>query len=171
MMGSLYEITQEFMEFQKQLEDMDLDDQTFSDTLDSAMWSIEIKAENIIKHMKTLEALADAKKLEAKRLSDSASSDLKKVEFFKNYLADNLKKANISKLQAGVFSLGFQKGREVVKIDEERIPHTITINGTVNQIAKYETKFDKVLVKKLLKEVNEIPGVSLVRNPDSLVVK
>lgn len=165
MMGSLYEITQEFMEFQKQLEDMDLDDQTFSDTLDSAMWSIEIKAENIIKHMKTLEALADAKKLEAKRLSDSASSDLKKVEFFKNYLADNLKKANISKLQAGVFSLGFRKGTEVVQVDEYLVPEEFWVSEVVTK------PLGKSELKKLLKEGTEIPGVSLVRNPDSLVVK
>jgi hypothetical protein len=159
------------MEIVGQLEEMELDQETFQDTLDSLQAPIEQKVENIVKYMKSLEALAEAKKAEAKRLSESAASDLKKAEFFKNYMADNLKKAGINKLQAGVFSLGWRKGSEVVKIDEERIPHTVTINGEVNQIAKYETKFDKTLIKKLLKEIDEIPGVSLVRNPDSLVVK
>lgn len=163
-MGSLYEITQEFMEFQRQLEELDLDDQTFADTLDSSMFSLEIKVENIIKHMRTLEALADAKKMEAKRLSESASSDLKKVEWFKNYMADNLKKANIQKLQAGVFSLGWRKGSEVVEIDENALPQEYW-KPTYVPMTKTELKY---LVKN---ESKMIPGVKIIRKPDSLVVK
>jgi hypothetical protein len=167
MMGSLYEITQEFMEFQKQLEEMDLDDQTFEDTLDSAMFSIEVKAENIIKHIKTLEALADAKKLEAKRLSDSASSDLRKVERFKNYLTDNLNKAGIKKLQAGVFNVGFRKGSEVVEVSD-----TFDIESIKNQnFIRTKKELDKAKIKESLKQGYEIPGVKLIRKDDSLVIK
>jgi chromatin segregation and condensation protein Rec8/ScpA/Scc1 (kleisin family) len=169
MMGNLYEITQEFMEFQKQLEEMDLDDQTFADTLDSAMFSIEIKVENIIKHMKTLEALADAKKLEAKRLSESASADLKKAEWFKNYMAESLKRAGIKDLQAGVFKLKFQKGREAVQVDETKTP---SVDEAPHLYLYQEPKFlGKTDLAKLIKSGQEIPGVQIVRNPDSLVVK
>lgn len=170
MMGRLYEITQEFMEFQKQLEEMDLDDQTFADTLDSAMFSIEVKVENIIKHMKTLEALAEAKKTEAKKLSESAASDLKKVEWFKQYMADNLQKAGINKLQAGVFALSFRKGSEVVEIDESKIP---TYEDAPHLYEVDPKLYGKATFKKLLKENPEIeiPGVSLVRKEDSLVIK
>jgi hypothetical protein len=169
MMGSLYEITQEFMEFQKQLEEMDLEDELFKDTLDSAMFPIEVKTENIIKHIKTLEALADAKKLEAKRLSDSASSDLKKVEWFKNYLTDNLNKAGIKKLQAGVFSVGFRKGSEVVEVDESKIP---SYEKNPHLYIEQDPKLmGKTQLKEILKAGVEIPGVSLVRKPDTLQVK
>jgi hypothetical protein len=168
-MGRLYEITQEFMEFQKQLEEMDLDDQTFADTLDSAMFSIEVKVENIIKHMRTLEALAEAKKTEAKRLSESAAGDLKKIEWFKNYMADNLQKAGINKLQAGVFALSFRKGSEVVEVDESKIPPYTPDSYLYKEV---EPQFlGKTELKKLIKNGDEIPGVSLVRKPDSLVVK
>jgi hypothetical protein len=175
MMGSLYEITQEFLEFQKQLEEMDLEDELFKDTLDSAMFPIEVKTENIIKHIKTLEALADAKKLEAKRLSDSASSDLKKVEWFKNYLTDNLNKAGIKKLQAGVFNVGFRKGSEVVEVNEEEVPEAIARVGGVFRLKEPQPPklISKTEIKKILKEHPEIkiPGVSLVRKPDTLTVK
>lgn len=173
-MGRLYEITQEFMEFQKQLEEMDLDDQTFADTLDSAMFSIEVKVENIIKHMRTLEALAEAKKTEAKRLSESAEKDLKKIEWFKNYMADNLQKAGINKLQAGVFALSFRKGSEVVEVDESKIPSyfeepTLYIEQEPKFLGKAELK--KILKNNEQYNLKQIPGVSLVRKPDSLVVK
>jgi hypothetical protein len=175
MSNSLYNLTNDFAAVVNHLEEMELDSDVLQDTLDSLQAPIEEKVENIVKYMKSLEALADAKKLEAKRLSDSASSDLKKVEWFKNYMADNLKKANITKLQAGIFSLGWRKGTEVVKVNEEEVP------TSVQTIAKHfnlrEPQPDKVIskteLKKILKENPEIkiPGVSIVRNPDSLVVK
>ena len=164
---NLYELTNEFKEMVSQLEEMELDHDVIQDTLDSMQAPIEEKVENIVKYMKSLEALADAKKLEAKRLSDSASADLKKAEFFKNYMADNLNKAGIKKLQAGVFSLKFQAGREVIQIDD-----TFDINSIKNQsFIRIKKELDKTEAKKSLKLGYEIPGVSLVRNPDSLVVK
>jgi hypothetical protein len=167
--NSLYQLTNDFLAIVGQLEEYDLDPEVFQSTLDSLQAPIEQKVENIVKYMKSLEALAEAKKVEAKRLSESAASDLKKVEFFKNYMADNLKKAGINKLQAGVFSLGWRKGSEVVQVDESKIPpyefysHLYTVQ---------KPQFlGKTELKKLIKEGQEIPGVSLVRNPDSLVVK
>jgi hypothetical protein len=169
MSNSLYNLTNEFAAVVNHLEEMELDSEVLQDTLDSLQAPIEEKVENIVKYMKSLEALADAKKLEAKRLSDSASSDLKKVEWFKNYMADNLKKANITKLQAGIFSLGWRKGTEVVQIDETKTP---TADEAPHLYLYQEPKFiGKTDLKKLIKEGKEIPGVSVVRNPDSLVVK
>jgi hypothetical protein len=172
-MSNLYVLTNEFNEIVKDLEQYDLDPEVFQSTLDSLSAPIEEKVENIVKYMKSLEALAEAKKSEAKRLSESAASDLKKVEFFKNYMADNLKKANITKLQAGVFSLNFKKGSEIVKIDESKIPKWEEAYGDdLYEVIPTSYKLKgKPELKKLIKEGLEIPGVSLVRNPDSLVVK
>jgi hypothetical protein len=169
MSNSLYNLTNQFALAVTHLDEMELEQDLYQDTLDSIQAPIEEKVENIVKYMKSLEALADAKKLEAKRLSDSASSDLKKVEWFKNYMADNLKKANITKLQAGIFSLGWRKGTEVVQIDETKTP---TADEAPHLYLYQEPKFiGKTDLKKLIKEGKEIPGVSIVRNPDSLVVK
>lgn len=161
---SLYELTNEFKGIVSQIEEMDLDPQAFQDTLDSLQMPIEQKVENIVKYMRSLEALADAKKLEAKRLSDAASADLKKAERLKEYMADNLQKANIKKLQAGVFALSFRKGSEVVEIDEEQLPEWAYIPQDPKPMGKTE-------LKKFLKEGTEIPGVKIIRKPDSLVVK
>jgi hypothetical protein len=169
MSNSLYQITNEFLEIVGQLEEMELDQETFQDTLDSLQVPIEQKVENIVKYMKSLEALAEAKKAEAKRLSESAASDLKKAEFFKNYMTDNLKKAGINKLQAGVFSLGWRKGSEVVQVDESKIPRAD--EWPELYIDRDPVFMGKTDLKKMIKEGQEIPGVSLVRNPDSLVVK
>jgi hypothetical protein len=174
-MSNLYELTNEFNEIVMDLEQYELDLEVYQSTLDSLKAPIEEKVENIVKYMKSLEALAEAKKAEAKRLSESAASDLKKAEFFKNYMADNLKKANITKLQAGVFSLGWRKGTEVVNVDEDLVPETIARVGGAFRLKEPQPLklISKTELKKILKEHPEIkiPGVSLVRNPDSLVVK
>jgi hypothetical protein len=87
-------------------------------------------------------------------------------------MADNLQKAGISKLQAGVFALSFRKGSEVVQIvNEEEIPWTVKVNGIEHEIVKHEPKYNKTEIKKLLKLVDGIPGITLVRNPDTLTIK
>jgi hypothetical protein len=173
-MGSLYELTKEFMDAMDNINDLiedglEISEHAYTDTLEMLQMPLEEKVENIVKHMKTLEALADAKKLEAKRLSESASVDLKKAERLKNYMADNLKNAGIKDLQAGVFNLKFRKGTEVVQVDETKTP---SVDEAPHLYLYQEPKFmGKTDLKKLIKEGQTIPGVSIVRNPDSLVVK
>jgi hypothetical protein len=168
MSNSLYNLTNDFAAVVNHLEEMELDSEVLQDTLDSLQAPIEEKVENIVKYMKALEALADAKKLEAKRLSDSASSDLKKVEWFKNYMADNLKKAGIKDIQAGVFKVGFKKGSEVVEVAPN-----FDVNSINNKafLRFKDPELDKTKIKAALKAGYIVDGVSLVRKPDSLVVK
>lgn len=170
-MPSLYELSEDFRKMVGQLEELsesDIDPEVFQDTLDSLKAPMETKVENIIKYMKSLEALADAKKLEAKRLSDSASANLKKAEWFKQYVAENLQKTGINKLQAGIFSLGFRKGSEAVKIDESKLPDY----SDAPHLYKHKIEFlGKTDLKKLIQEGQAIPGVKIVRNPDTLTIQ
>jgi hypothetical protein len=169
MVSTLYEIAKEFSVFKDQLEGMELDEQTFQDTMEAIQLPLESKIENTIKYMKSLEALANAKKMEAKRLSESATSDLKRVEWLQSYMESNLREANITKLQAGIFNVGWRKGLEVVKIDETKTP---SVDEAPHLYLYQEPKFiSKTDLKKLVKDGQTIPGVSIVRNPDSLVIK
>lgn len=165
---NLYQLVQEFKDTVAQLEELELDQEVLSDTLDSLTLPIEEKVENVVKYMKSLEALADAKKAEAKRLSESASSDLKKAEFFKNYIANNLQAAGMKELQAGIFKIGFRKGSEVVQVDTNKVPSHIEAPELYKVFYEFSTKTE---LKKLVQEGKEIPGVSLVRNPDTLQIK
>lgn len=165
MSVSLYELTNNFLETMNQLESMELDQETINDTLESLQMPLEEKAENVVKYIKSLEALADAKKLEAKRLSDSASADLKKAESLKTYLQSNLERANIKKLQAGVFALSFRKGSEVVEVDEMKLPKEYWLTQVI------EKPVGKPELKKLIKSGVEIPGVHIMRKPDTLTIK
>jgi hypothetical protein len=168
-MASLYDLSIEFLQVAQALEEMDLDQETVEDTLESFQGSIEEKAENIIKFSKNLEAMAEARKAEAKRLNELAAKDIKKAERLLNHLDESLKVIGKKKLTAGIFEVGYRKGIEVVKVDEREVPD-------YNQNPNIYNVEYKLVGKKELKERvkllgEEIPGVSIVRNPDKLVVK
>lgn len=161
---NLYDLTNEFLELANQLEEMELDEQLVKDTLDGATISLEEKAENIIKYAKNLQAAAEARENEAKRLTTLAKADLKKSQSLLNYLDQNLKMLNKSKLTAGIFEVKYRKGLEVVEVDEVKLPKQYFVPQPPKPMGKTE-------LKKLVKEGQTIEGVTLVRKPDTLVVK
>lgn len=164
MGNSLYDLTNDFLEVVTKLEDMELDEAALSDTLESLQQPIEEKAENIIKYVRNIEALATAKKEEAKRLQSSASADLLRAENILKYLDENLKRANIDKMQAGLFEVKYRKGSTVVQIDENQLP----AQYWVPQDPKPMSKTD---LKKRLQAGETIPGAQLIKKSDTLVIK
>lgn len=165
-MSSLYTLTTEFLQVANQLEEMELDQTTIADTLESLELPIEEKAENIIKYAKNIQAMAEARKNESKRLAELAAADTKRADRLLGYLDDSLRMLGKKKLTAGVFQVSYRKGVEVVKVDTERLPKEYW-----NAPEPVAVPLGKPELKKMLKEGKTIEGVSLVRNPDSLVVK
>ena len=163
-MASLYNLTAEFLQVANQLEEMDLDQELIQDTLEALQMPIEEKAENVIKFVRNLEAMAEARKSEAKRLTEQAAKDLKKAESLLNGLDNALKMLNKTKLTAGVFEIKYKKGSEVVEVDENQLPEEYFVPA-FKPMTKTELKY---LVKN---EGKIIPGVKVIRNPDKLVVK
>lgn len=161
---SLYDLTVEFMTIAQQLEEMEIDEQTMSDTLEGLSLPLEEKAENIIKYAKNIEAMAEARKKEAARLNELAAKDLKKAQSLLNYLDQNLKMLNKSKLTAGVFEIKYRKGSEVVEIDVDKLPKEYYVPQEPKPMGKTE-------LKKLLKDGQVIEGVTLVRKEPTLVIK
>lgn len=164
-MASLYELTQDFLMVAQQLEEMDLDEETIQDTLESLKQPIEKKAENIIKFVKNIEAMAAARETEAKRLKEAAASDLKKAEKLIRYLDETLQQLDINNLTAGPFQLKYKQGSEIVEIDEVLLPKEFWI---VEEVKK---PLPKPELKKLIKAGRFIPGANIIRNSDKLVIK
>ena len=77
----------------------------------------------------------------------------------------NLIHAGIKKIDAGLFKIGFLKGREVVEVDESKLPDNY---WKVEEVRKPMSKTD---VKVRLKSGVEIDGVKLTREPDTLQIK
>lgn len=163
-MPSLYEITQDLMQVIHEMESAGLDQETIQDTLEANRDEFEAKASAIVGHIKNMRADAEAFKAESKRLAEEAKKIEKKQAFWTHYLDVNMKALDIKQLKDGVHELKYRKGTEVVEINEEQLPKQYFVPQEPKPMGKTD-------LKKLVKEGQTIPGVSLVRNPDSLQIK
>ena len=160
----LYEITQE-MEALEQLWELAIDEETGellpeADELFKKQEMLEKmlrnKSEGLMKYMLELQSNIKIRKEEENRLAKLRKSDEKKLSFFTQYILSNMQKMNIGKIETNFGIFKINKGVQTV-IDENIIPKD-------ERYWKEEivNKFDKTVLKKLLKENERIDGVSLV---------
>lgn len=148
-MAKLYELTGIFLE----IDEMDVDDETKLDTLDSIDWEHDFseKIENCIKVIRNKSARVEAYKAEIKRLQDLKTSEEKAVERIKSSVSDAMRLTQHDKLETTLFKVGFRKSKAVV-VDEDKLPKKY-------QIVSY--KPDKKTIKELLKSGKRIKGAVL----------
>ena len=151
-MATLYELTGQFLD----IYNMDLDDETKLDTLESIDWNedYENKVENYIKVMKNLEADIEARKTELDRLKKLNDADKKKIERMKNDLIASMELTGQEKVDTTLFKVSFRRSKSV-EVDMVLFPE---------QYKKIEYKADKAGLKRLLVNGEEIVGAKLVEN-------
>ena len=147
---NLYELSQNYLAVQ----DMELDEETLRDTLDSIEDAFEDKAENIAKLYRTVEAEEKAFEAEEKRFYAMKKTAANKKQFLKQYLEDNMRLIGKTKFKAGVFNFSIQNNPTSVEIyDETLIPE--------KYLVEQPAKIDKAGIKELLKKGEEVPGATL----------
>lgn len=149
-MATLYELTGQFLD----IYNMDLDDETKLDTLESIDWQTdyEEKVENYVKVMKNLEADIEARKNEIKRLTELNKADEKKKDHLKETLSVSMALTGHDRVDTKLFKVSFRKS-QAVEVDEMLLPESY-------KVATY--KPDKKRLKEDLKNGLEIFGAELV---------
>lgn len=119
---------------------------------------LENKSENIIKYVKMLEYNNNIRKQEEARLKKLRDRDDKKIENIKKYVLMNMKKMNSSNIKTSIGNISITHSTST-EIDKSIIPKDErywTVETT--------DKFDKKIIKKLIKDGEEIQGAYLVNN-------
>lgn len=149
-MATLYELTGQFLD----IYNMDLDDETKADTLESIDWNsdYEEKVENYIKVIKNNEADIEARKNEIKRLTELNRADERKNERMKEVLKESMDLTGHDRVDTKLFKVSFRKS-EAVEVDDLLLPESY-------KVATY--KPDKKRLKEDLKNGLEILGAELV---------
>lgn len=149
-MASLYELTGQYLE----IYNMELDEETKLDTLDSIDWETEYetKVENYIKVMKNIDADVEARKAEIKRLTELNKADEKKKDHLKDTLSASMSLTGHERVDTPLFKVSFRKS-QAVEVDETVLPEAY-------KVATW--KPDKKRLKEDLKNGLEIIGASLV---------
>lgn len=149
---NLYELTANAAYLQQLLEDGDIDEQVFNDSLESLM--IDNKIENICKVIRNLEAQAAAFREEAERLTKKKRAAENGVERLKESLVNFMVTTkNTKKITAGLFTVSLGSSKSVEVMDEKALPNHF--------LTPQPPKVDKAKISAVLKAGTEVPGAQL----------
>lgn len=148
---NLYELTQNAAYLQLLLEDGEIDEQTFADSIESLM--IDDKVENICKVIRNLEAQATVFKEEAERLTKKKQTAENGVKRLKERLVNLLQVTNSEKMKAGLFTVTLGRSTAVDVMNEGLLPEDYLILP--------QPKVDKTRIGADLKAGLEVPGAQL----------
>ena len=160
-MTKLYELTGNM----KELETLDLDSETMSDTLEAIQGEFNDKAIAILSFTENMNGDIDALSNEIKRLQGRKTVLENRKKRLREYLLHNMEASGINKIECPYFTASLRKGSESVDIDDlESIP---------DEYVKVEVKEtpDKTAIKRDLKAGIEINGVSLKCGATTIVIK
>ena len=157
MNNPLYNLTNQYLA----LQDLDMPAEDLADSLEGIEGEINIKAENIIHVLANMDTTAiDA---EIKRLQTLKRSITSRRESLNEYLRFNMMVCDITNIKWDTGSVTLCKPSQVVQIDDED-----SIPARFNKVT---TAANKALIKKALKDGEDVPGCKLVDAKHRLLIK
>lgn len=157
----LYEFTQNYLQLIDRADEIDED--VLIDTIDSIKESVEEKAENIAKLVRSFEADGKTIKTEEERLAAKRKTLENQVSYLKKYLFEQLETMGIQKIKRPLFTIAIQKNPPSVDvIDESLIPEDFWI--------PLGAKLDKTSILHSLKSGESVPGTA-IKNSKGLRIR
>jgi hypothetical protein len=154
---NLYKTTQEYLQVESKLTDLELDNVTLEDTLEGARFPLEQKAISVAMIARNLESHAAAIKAARGEMEKREKSAENRAKWLKEYLLNNMQAANITKIESPYFTLSIAKNPESVIVDCD----TLIPTDYFRQPETPPPVLDKTLVKKAIKDGFEVPGCHL----------
>lgn len=158
-MTALYELARQYHDDAAKLEDLELDDQTLADTLESMGGELEVKAINVIYFSRNLAATAAAIKEAESQMAARRKALENRAEALKRYVFDNMKFAGITKIECPHFKLSIRDNPASVDVFELGL---LPQDYMREVPATYSP--DKTLIGKALKDGFDVPGARLVQS-------
>ncbi|MEX3555283.1 MAG: siphovirus Gp157 family protein [Burkholderia gladioli] len=141
------------------LAELDLDEQTVADTLESISGDLTVKAQNVAFVIRNLEATAEQIKEAEAAMSARRKAIENRADRIRRYLLDNMVHAGIQKIECPHFKLAVRDNPASVVIDEPGlIPSHYMTDPPPPPPAP-----DKKLIKKAIEDGFEVPGAHLAR--------
>lgn len=150
----LYELVDAALDLQEQLEAGEMDEQAFTEAIDSI--GLDKKIESICGVLRNLEAEAEAFKAEKERLAARERTARNAVDRLKAYLVENVKTLGAKTVKVGTFALSLGKSKSVEVLDATKIP--------AQYLIEQAPKVDKANISKALKGGIEVPGARLLES-------
>lgn len=151
-MPSLYEITQNAMYLQALLEDGEIDERVYNDSVEGLC--AEHKIEDICKVLKNLESKEAAFKAEVDRMNARRKTLNNSIERLKDSVLTYMQATDTKKLEAGLFTLSIRNNKSVSVWDISRVPDQYLIHQ--------DPKVDKKAITDAIKAGEVVDGAEFV---------
>ena len=153
---SLFELKSEYQLAAQKLQDMDLDEQTLADTLESLAGDLETKATNTIMVSRNMRAVVPAIKEAAKAMLDRAKAIEARADYLDKRVFDTMIETGITKIECAYFKLTIQDNPPAVEVfDSLQVP-----SDYMREVPATYT-VDKTLIKKAIQDGFDVPGAKL----------
>ena len=153
-MSTLYEMTLQASQLYELLQNEDIDEQVFLDTLEAI--GTNEKIESYCHVIKELQADFDKFKAEADRLTARMKTTKNGIDRMKESLLTFLRLSGQAKVKAGTFSVSIGTSKQTNILDEALIP------------TEYKTpqpdKIDKAAIKKAIESGVDVAGAEIIIN-------
>lgn len=160
-MFKLYELKELYQNIWELVGDDESDLEALETALSQVEDNLEIKAENIAKLIKSIDADAEVIKIEEQRLAKRRKTLENKQKGMKLYLETQLKEMGVDKIQGTLMSVRLQKNPPSVNVlDENKIPEKYWKVVTTRSM-------DKKLILEDLKAEVEVEG-AVIKQEKSL---
>jgi hypothetical protein len=153
-MATLYEMTTQASELYELLQNEEIDEQTFIDTLEAI--GTEDKIEGYCQVLQELQADFDKFKAESDRLAARMKTAKNGIDRMKNSLLSFLNASGQSKVKAGTFTVSIGKSKQTKILDENLIPMEYKIPQPY--------KIDKTSIKAAIESGTIVQGAEIVIN-------
>ena len=151
---NLYELTATAAYLQNLLEDGDIDEEVYRDSLESLM--LDDKVESVCMVIRNLEAQSAAFKEEEQRLAKKRTTVDNGVKRLKESLLNLMETTKNKKLNAGLFTLSLGTSSSVEITSEEELPECY--------LTPQPPKVDKTAIGAALRAGQEVPGAELKKS-------
>lgn len=158
----LYELTNEYQTILNMIdEETEFPAEAIADTLEAITAEIEVKADNIACMLKSLDAEIAAIKSEETRLSDRRKSKQTAYDRIKQYLSDELRRANIDKVETARNKITFRKSESVELLVDEGAFIKWAQESNDDLLTYVDPKINKTAIKAAIKDGMNIAGATI----------
>lgn len=162
---SLYTLATEYHQAAERLNDLDLDEQTIADTLESMEGSLDDKARNVAFWIKNTEALATSIRDARNAMHEREKSLTARADRCRKYLLDCLNLAGKKKIETPFFVISTRNNAESVVLDDASL-----LPAEYLRVIPESREADKKAIKEAIQAGTLVMGAHLERN-QSLSIK
>jgi hypothetical protein len=156
---SLFEVAAEYRAAVEKLSDLDLDDQTLADTLESLPGELEVKAKNVAMFARDLEATAASIKDAEAQMAARRKAIENRAAGVRRYILSSMQLAGMTKIECPHFALTVKNNPPAVEIYE---PLSVPA-AFMKQPEPPPPSPDKTAIKEAIKRGEEVPGCRMTQ--------